>query len=169
MSCCLSKRVIIRDLADVFWHIGYEENIFQSNQRVSRKTRNCFPWLWSWLCHRKCKNWRFYLNCVAFSSFIAVLWQYFKKLHSKFADNLLLRVNLTITFELFLLILWQASIRSGVISQRSLPKMLGTFSSKISAYSSVEMHITSRHSLLQYWGFAKHRSSILVFSNDSFV
>ena len=74
MSCCLSKIVIIRHLADVFWDIGYEENIFQSHQRVSWKTRNCFLWLWSWLCHRKCKNWRFYLNCVAFSSFIAVLW-----------------------------------------------------------------------------------------------
>ena len=71
-------------------------------------------------------------------------------------------VNLTITFELFLLILLQGLIRSGGTWQSSLPKMLRTFSSKTSAPTSLGMPITSKHSLLEYWAFSQHWRFILV-------
>ena len=71
-------------------------------------------------------------------------------------------MNLPITAGLFLLILWQASIRSRGISQPSLPKMLRTFSTKTSASTLLGMSITSRHSLLEYCAFAQQWRSILV-------
>ena len=70
--------------------------------------------------------------------------------------------NLTITLSFVLPTRWHASIRSGEISQPSLPKIFKTFSSRRSPDTWRGIPAISRHSLLEYWAFAQHCLSKLV-------
>ena len=65
------------------------------------------------------------------------------------------------TVGLFLLILWQASMRSVGILHPSFSKMATTFPSKASAFTSLAMPTMSRHSHLEYCAFNQHWRSIL--------
>ena len=57
----------------------------------------------------------------------------------------------------------QASIRSGEISQPSFPNIFKTFSSRTSTETSWGMHTISRHLRLEYWAFAQHCLSKVVY------
>ena len=70
--------------------------------------------------------------------------------------------NLTITVPVVLPTQWQASIRSGEISQQGFPKILKTFSSRTFTDTSRGMPTISRHSRLEYWAFAQHCFSKVV-------
>ena len=70
--------------------------------------------------------------------------------------------NLTITLLFVLPTRWHASIRSGEISQPSLPKIFKTFSSRTSPDTSRGMPTIWKHSRLEYWAFAQHYLSKVV-------
>ena len=93
-------------------------------------------------------------------SSIFTFWRSFLTLQTYWQSFLLWIWQLLWNF--FLLILRQASIRSGGISQPSLPNMLRTFSSKTFTSTSLGMPLTSRISLLEYWAFVQNWHSILV-------
>ena len=61
--------------------------------------------------------------------------------------------NLKITVSVVLLTRWQASIRSGEISQPSFANIFKTFSFRTSPETSWGMPTISRHSRLEYWAF----------------
>ena len=73
--------------------------------------------------------------------------------------------NLTITLSFVLPTRWHASIRSGEISQPSLPKIFKTFSSRTSPDTSRGMPTISRHSRLEYWAFAQRWHYFWLVSN----
>ena len=75
--------------------------------------------------------------------------------------------NITVTVSVNLPTQWHVSIRSGKISQPSLPKIFKTFSSRASPDTSQGMPTISRHSCLEYWVFAQHRVSKLVHLVDN--
>ena len=70
--------------------------------------------------------------------------------------------NLTSTVSVVLPTRWQASIRSGEMSQPSFPKIFKTFSSRTSPETSSGTPTISRHSRLEYWAFAQHNLSKVV-------
>ena len=72
-----------------------------------------------------------------------------------------LHENLTMAVGFFLLILWQASMRSVGILHASLSKVATTFSSEASTSTSLEMITMSRYSRLEYRAFNQHCRSIL--------
>ena len=68
------------------------------------------------------------------------------------------RENLIMTVGFFLLILWEVSVRSVGILHPSFSNMATTFSSKVSASTSLGM---PRHSCLEYFAFNQHWRSVL--------
>ena len=86
-----------------------------------------------------------------------------------FRKSLLTCENLTMTVGFFLLILWQASMRSVRILHPSFSKMATTFSSKASASTSLGILTMSRHFRLEYCAFNQHWRSILTSLLDRIV